>query len=284
MRIITYDCEVLKYDWLMVFKDSDYFKVIHNDRKELETYIDKLRESKAILVGFNNYHYDNVILANILLGNDPYEISKKLIGNNNRSNQKLNIITLDVIQELPLGVGLKSSQANLGMSIVETPISFNLDRPCTKEELELLIKYCKNDVKDTEMLFLKRLDYFQSKFEIVKEFKLPAQDVQKTRAMLASKVLNCEKIVLPSNRLHIDYDPNINWNIIPKEVKDFYKQAEYDYRTGEDYEIIEKRKLKLNLCGVPHIYAFGGLHGALENYNGTGNFLHIDVSLTKWRN
>ena len=62
-----------------------------------------------------------------------------------RVNYKLNLITLDVMQELPLGVGLKSSQANLGMSIVETPIDFNLDRPCTKEELNLLIKYCMLD-------------------------------------------------------------------------------------------------------------------------------------------
>ena len=43
------------------------------------------------------------------------------------------------------------------MSIVETPIAFDLDRPCTKEELNLLIGYCKNDVKDTEMLFKMRI-------------------------------------------------------------------------------------------------------------------------------
>ncbi|MBQ6546489.1 MAG: DNA polymerase B [Bacilli bacterium] len=276
--IITYDIEVLKYDWIMVFKEGEDYRVIHNNKKELEAYIDSLNKSKAILVGFNNYHYDDVVLAGVLLGKDPYEISKKLIVDNERVNYKLNMITLDVIQELPLGVGLKSSQANLGMSIVETPIDFNLDRPCTKEELELLIKYCKNDVKDTELLFKKRADYFQAKFEIVNEFGLDIPNVKKTRAILASKVLQCQKTDIPRDRLHIDYDPNINWDIIPNEIQDFFKKCEYDYRCGGDYKEIETRKLKLNVAGVPHVYAFGGIHGAIEKYNESGNFLHIDVS------
>lgn len=275
--IITYDCEVLKYDWIIVFKELDNYRVIHNNTEELKAYIDTLNNDKSILVGFNNYYYDNVILAAILLGKKPYEISKKLISNQS-VNYKLNLITLDAMQELPLGVGLKSSQANLGMSIVETPIDFNLDRPCTKEELNLLIEYCKNDVKDTEMLFKMRQDYFQAKFEIVNEFDLPVQSVQNTRAILASKVLKCQKVNIPKDRLHIDYDPHINWDIIPQEVKDFFTKCEYDYRCGGDYKEIESRKLKLNVAGVPHVYAFGGIHGAVEKYNASGNFLHIDVS------
>lgn len=276
--IITYDMEVLKNDWIIVFKENETYRVIHNNPDELKTYVDTLIKNKSILVGFNNYHYDDIVLAGILLGKDPYEVSKKIVFEKTRVNYKLNLITLDVMQELPLGVGLKSSQANLGMSIVETPIDFNLDRPCTKNELNLLIGYCKNDVKDTEMLFKKRKDYFQAKFEIVNEFGLNINDVKRTRAMLASKVLKCKKVPIPNDRLHIDYDPNINWEIIPREISEFFKKCEYDYRCGGDYKEIESRKLKFTLAGVPHLYAFGGLHGAIEKYNDTGKFLHIDVS------
>lgn len=276
--IITYDIECLKHDWIMVFKEGEDYRVIHNNKEELKTYVDTLIKNKSILVGFNNYHYDDVLLAGVLLGKDAYEISKGLVVEGKRYNYRLNMITLDVMQELPLGVGLKSSQANLGMSIVETPIDFNLARPCTKEELDLLISYCKNDVKDTEMLFKKRADYFQAKFEIVNEFGLDVSNVKKTRAILSSKVLKCQKVKIPNDRLHIDYNPHINWDIIPKEIADFFKQCEYDYRCGGDYENIESRKLKYNLAGVPHVYAFGGLHGAIEKYNGSGTYLHIDVS------
>ncbi len=276
--IITYDIEVLKKDWIMVFKEGDDYIVIHNNREELQTYVDKLVKTKSILVGFNNYHYDDIVLAGVLLGKDPYEISKKIVVEGQRVNYRLNLITLDVMQELPLGVGLKSSQANLGMSIVETPIDFNLDRACTKNELDLLIGYCKNDVKDTELLFKKRVDYFQAKFEIVNEFGLDVVNVKKTRAILSSKVLKCSKTDIPRDRLHIDYDPHINWDKLPKVLVDFYKKCEYDYRCGGDFKEIESRKLKLIIAGVPHVYAFGGLHGAIEKYNGTGTYLHIDVS------
>ena len=276
--IITYDIEVLKKDWIMVFKEGDDYIVIHNNREELQAYVDKLVKTKSILVGFNNYHYDDIVLAGVLLGKDPYEISKKIVVEGQRVNYRLNLITLDVMQELPLGVGLKSSQANLGMSIVETPIDFNLDRACTKNELDLLIGYCKNDVKDTELLFKKRVDYFQAKFEIVNEFGLDVVNVKKTRAILSSKVLKCSKTDIPRDRLHIDYDPHINWDKLPKILVDFYKKCEYDYRCGGDFKEIESRKLKLIIAGVPHVYAFGGLHGAIEKYNGTGTYLHIDVS------
>lgn len=276
--IITYDIEVLKKDWIMVFKEGDDYIVIHNNREELQAYVDKLVKTKSILVGFNNYHYDDIVLAGVLLGKDPYEISKKIVFDRQRVNYRLNLITLDVMQELPLGVGLKSSQANLGMSIVETPIDFNLDRACTKNELDLLIGYCKNDVKDTELLFKKRVDYFQAKFEIVNEFGLDVVNVKKTRAILSSKVLKCSKTDIPRDRLHIDYDPHINWDKLPKVLVDFYKKCEYDYRCGGDFKEIESRKLKLIIAGVPHVYAFGGLHGAIEKYNGTGTYLHIDVS------
>lgn len=273
--IITYDLEVLKNDWIAVFKINEDYTVIHNSKDELQDFIN--RHNKDIFVGFNNYHYDDVVVAGILLGKNPYEISTKLI-NGEKMKYKLNLITLDVMQELPLGVGLKSSQANLGMSIVETPIDFNLDRPCTKEELELLIGYCKNDVKDTEMLFKKRQDYFQSKFEIVNEFNLDIPNVKNTRAVLSSKVLKCSYTTPPKDRLLIDYNPKINWEIIPKEIKDFYSKCTYDYMCGGDYKEIESRKLKIDILGVPHVYAFGGIHGAVEKYTGTGNFLHIDVS------
>lgn len=277
MGITFYDMEVLKYDWIAVFKEGENYQVIHNNTEELKAYIDKLNTEKSILVGFNNYHYDDIVVAGILLDKEPYEISKKLIAGE-RVGYSLNLITLDVMQELPLGVGLKSSQANLGMDIVETPIDFNLDRPCTPAELKELIKYCKNDVKDTEMLFKKRADYFQAKFEIVNEFGLDVFLVKKTRAILSSRVLKCTNVKIPNDRLHIDYAKNINWALIPTEVADFFKQCEYDYRCGGDYKEIESRKLKLNVAGVPHVYAFGGLHGAIEKYNGSGSFLHIDVS------
>lgn len=275
MNLIFFDFEVYKYDWLVVFKEDNKFTVIENDKEKLKEYIEK--NNKKILVGFNNYNYDSIILGGLLLGKDPYELSTKII-NRERPRLKLNLIELDVMQELPLGTGLKSSQANLGMNIVETPIDFRLNRKLTRNELDEVIKYCKNDVDSTIKLFEIRKEYFISKFEIVNEFNLPVIDVKKTRAMLSSKVLDCHKLEIPNDRLYIDYAKNINWNIIPNEIIDFFKLCESDYRSGGDYKEIETRKLKILIAGVPHVFGFGGLHGAIENYNASGNFLHLDFS------
>lgn len=274
-KLIFYDFEVFHYDWLVVFKENGNYKVIVNDVEGLENYIKD--NERSILVGFNNYGYDDFILSALLQNKDSYELSKQII-KGNRPKLRLNLITLDAMQELPLGCGLKSSEANMGKSIVETPIDFRLDRKLTKEEIKKVIQYCKNDVDSTEEIFKLRKDYFISKFEIVNEFDLPVPNVKKTRAILSSKVLKCQKVKIPKDRLHIDYNPNINWDIIPREVKEFFETCEYDYRCGGDYKEIESRKLKLNVCGVPHVYAFGGIHGAVEKYNASGNFLHIDVS------
>lgn len=275
MKFIFFDFEVFKYDWLVVFKTGDEFKVIVNDTNELKEFINN--NSNSILVGFNNYNYDDIILAGLLINKNPYELSKQII-NGIKPKLKFNLITLDVIQELPLGVGLKSSQANLGESIIETPIDFKLDRQLTKEEIQEVVKYCKNDVDSTINLFKIREDYFKAKFEVVNEFKLPIPALKNTRAVLSSKVLKCDKFNTPRDRLFIDYNPNINWTVIPPILREFYQKCEYDYRCGGDHKEIESRKLKLVIAGVPHVYAFGGIHGAIEKYNASGNFLHIDVS------
>lgn len=275
MSVLVYDIEVFKYDWLIVFKDEIKYYIIHNDAEKLKSFINE--HKKDIFVTFNGYHYDDIILAGLLINQNPYELSQQII-NGSRPNLKLNLITLDVMQELKLGVGLKTAQANLGESIVETPINFNLNRKLTDSELAEVTKYCKNDVDSTLKLLKMREDYFTSKFEIVNEFNLPIECVKNTRAVLASKVLKCKKMTHIHNRLHIDYDHNINWDIIPKEVTNFFKKCEYDYRCGGDFKEIENRKLKINITNVPHVYGFGGIHGAIEKYNDSGNFLHIDVS------
>jgi hypothetical protein len=273
---ITYDFEVLKHDWIVAFKTGEEYIVIHNDVVALESFIGNHKND--ILIGFNNHHYDDKILAGILLGKNAYDINKRIIIDGERIRYKLNMVTLDVKKELMPGVGLKSSQANLGMSIVETPVDFDLDRKLTKQELERITGYCKNDVKDTELLFKKRSDYFQAMFEIVSEFGLLATSVSNTRATLASKVLECSRTTPPHDRLHLEYEKNINWDLIPKEVSDFFKDAEAQYRAGGDVDEIERTKLKLPIANVPHTVAFGGLHGAIEKYNGAGTFLQIDVA------
>lgn len=271
---VFYDLEVFKHDWLAVLMDDQgNVTRIHNN-------VDKLKNSLStnnILVGYNNYSYDDIILAGLLTGKDPYELSQKII-RGEKVHATLEFLTLDAMQEIN-GVSLKEIQANMGLNIHETPIDFDIDRPLTAEEVNQVFQYCENDVKTTKKVFELREDYFTSKFEIVDSFKLPITTVKKTRANLSAAVLKAKPVKHKKrDRLHLEFDKRLNLHELPREIVVFYEDIRNRYTKGEDHEELEKEKLEIEIAGIKHTFGFGGLHGAIENYQYTGNMMKIDVS------
>lgn len=282
-----YDFEVFKNDWLVVFiSENDEEIVVWNDPAILR----KALERFDCLVGFNNYFYDDFILSGIMSGYNNYEVwklSNTIVNGENIPSDiratATKLPTLDTKQELDPRLSLKVIEANLGMNIFETPVSFNIDRELTDSEVDTVIEYCRHDVETTKKLFLLRKDYFESKFDICSEFKLDKLDVRKTRANLASKVLKCSKDRLPAgvldndDRLDITIVDELRTENIPNEILNFYKNIRQRFEDGESFESLEKEKLVYTLAGVEHTYAFGGLHGARENYAFEGKMLNVDV-------
>ena len=282
-----YDFEVFKNEWLVVFiTENNEEIVVYNDPAILRKALEKF----DCLVGFNNYNYDDLILTAVMSGYNNYEIyklSNAIITGGNipldiRTTAK-KLTTLDVKQELSPNLSLKEIEANLGLNIMETPISFNLDRPLINDEFYEVVKYCKHDVETTKQVFMKRQDYFESKFDICEEFNLGKLDVKKTRANLASKVLKCSKDRLPASvlenkdRLDIRFVEELRIENIPLSVLNFYNNIKAKFKDGESFESLEKEKLVYSLAGVEHVFGFGGLHGARENYIYEGNMLNVDV-------
>lgn len=270
--------EIFAQDWLVVFKTANQVYKIHNNREKLKEVIKEF----SLLAGFNNHHYDDFMLAELLSDKivpKLYELSQNIINIKNfKPKIRLNLPTIDVMQEMKMGVSLKEIEANLKMNIHETPIDFNIKSKLFPQEIEQVFKYCENDVNVTEEVFYKRKDYFQSKFEIIKEFNLNPISIKNTRANLVSKVLKCKSYKPPVDRLHLRYDPNIKFDNIPAEIIKFYDDIELNYRAGGDYHELEKESLNIELNGVPHIFGFGGLHGAVKNLVYEGNILIADVS------
>lgn len=271
---VFYDIEVFRHNWMIVLiDDQDNVTKIHND-------VDKLKQCLShqnILVGYNNYGYDDIILAGLLTGKDPYELTKKII-KGEKVHATLEFLTLDAMQEIN-GVSLKEIQANMGLNIHETPIDFDIDRPLTAEEVNQVFQYCENDVKTTKKVFELREDYFTSKFEIVDSFKLPITAVKKTRANLSAAVLKAKPVKHKKrDRLHLEFDKRLNLHELPREIVAFYEDIRNRYSKGEDHEELEKEKLEIDIAGIKHTFGFGGLHGAIENYQYTGNMMQIDVS------
>src|SRR5690625_3181694 len=252
-----YKVEVIENNWYASFIDQDNKETfIKNDKGALERLLSKIN----YLVGFNNYQFDDKILASILRDLDIKDSYEKIKSNERFRLAIQNPITIDVGQEIRR-LEIEEAQANMLQEIDNQHIS------------KLLL----NKVKTIKDIFTKRESYFASKFQIVKEFNLNAESVKKTRASLASQVLK-SKPKTEKDRLNIQLDKRINVDELPIEVINFNTNLMKQYVSSQSFQAREKERFMFRLNGLGHIYGFGGLHAAKENYKGTGSYMQVDIS------
>ena len=287
-KIIYYDMEVFSHDWLFVASLGNHVVKIHNNKKELNNFLKKYNE--FWFVGYNNYHYDDLILADIINGNNPYFLSQIIINNGDKNVKNIlpNFKSLDLMQDMQkennsTRISLKKIMGNLGLSILESTVSFDIDRPLTQKELEETANYCLNDVLATKTLYQYRHRYFETKLTLIKEFDLPIEAIRLDENSLAALILNCKWYTEPRDYLVFDYCKQLDFNLIPNEVLDFYAEIESNYFNGKDYKKAIKKagkkgKLKTSLLGVPTVYGMGGLHACTKSRMFVNNIMQIDVS------
>lgn len=233
--------------WQATFLKNNEVTKIKNDKQSLQDYLSKVK----FLVGYDNYNIDDRLLASLLNGVDPYDTLTKIKDGKRIGYRMHNPITIDLKQEL-WSVELDEVKLNLGLSA----------------------DY--DDLQTMQAIFKEREDYLTSKFEVVKEFKLRPDSVKKTRVNLAGDVLKSVKTT-DKNRLNIIYDKRLLKNELPKPLLDFYADIQNRFNNGVAYEELEKEQFTFKIAGLDHVYGFGGLHGAKENYVGSGHYMQIDV-------
>ena len=65
MNFLVYDFEVFKHTWLVVFKEvGNKYSIFVNDYEGVAEYYS--RHKNDVFVGYNNRHYDDIILKGIL--------------------------------------------------------------------------------------------------------------------------------------------------------------------------------------------------------------------------
>lgn len=265
------DFEVFKHDWMCVIINpiEKTETIIVNDKDKLQAYYDS--HKNEIFVGYNIRHYDQWIFKAILCEFDPKVISDYIIVEGKdgwRYSSLLNkvpLITYDVMARVD--GGLKSLEGFMGNNIKETSVPFNLDRPLTAEEIEETIQYCRHDVEQTLEVFLRRKDTFDARLGLIKAFNLPLKYISKTEAQLAAITLNAWKQDR-TDEFEISIPPTLKLDKY-QFVLDWYKNPD-----NRDYS----KSLKIDVAGVPHIFAWGGLHGAINQYYGEGVFVMVDVA------
>ena len=277
MRWYTYDTEVFNHDFIAVFKDKETgtHYVFHNDNLGVKKFI----SDEAIYCGFNTKHYDQFIIKAICAGFSPEEVKQvnDWIINGGQGwecpylqNIYFRFNNVDIMDDVQRGLSLKAIEGHLGMSIEETEVDFNLDRPLTEEELALTIKYCKHDVDATEKLCEIRKDYLRTKLNLGTRANIdPVKALSSTNAKLTAMMLGAVKQEWNDGREYV-YPPNLNLSVIPKEILDFFDTI-HDMSIPDDELFATSRNIRIG--SMPCKYAWGGVHGSLTCYyeEATGN-------------
>lgn len=279
--MIFYDFEVFKFNWLVVAIDvaKRTKHVIWDDPTELEKLYSKSKSE--IWIGFNSRHYDQYIFKGILAGFDPKEINDWIITQDRPGWQ-----FSDLLRKFPLnnydvmsGIdrGLKTFEGFMGNSIRESSVPFDIDRPLTDAEKAETEKYCTHDVEQTIEVFIKRKSDFEAQMGLLEMFNMPLSNISKTKVQLAAEILDAKKRTY-NDEFDISFPPTLE---IKKynHIVDWYMNPEnrcYEYTTEKG--TVKKKQLETIVAGVPHVFGWGGVHGAVEKYSGEGYFLNMDVA------
>ncbi len=281
-KVFIYDFEVFQEDWMVVVKDYEtkkYCKIINNPNM-LKTLYNKFKD--AIWIGYNNRHFDQIIFKSILLDMNPKEVSDRLIDGEkgymiNRNFSKMQMYNYDC---MILNTSLKKLEGFMGESIKETSVDFNTKRKLTDAEIEEVMAYCEHDVNQTELVFENTINEFHAHKGLIDEFGLSDAEYGRTKAQLASIILNADKKLVTTND-EFDY-------VIPdcfelgkyEYVRDWYlKEENKTYHILNDRGTTVSNQLKTDIMGVPNTLGFGGIHGAVNKYiNDDGFFVMSDIA------
>ena len=77
---------------------------------------------------------------------------------------------------------LKQLEGFMGNDIRETTVDFTINRKLTAQELKEVAFYCNHDVEQTMEVFLNTYEEFESTMSLIKAFKLPFENISKTKA------------------------------------------------------------------------------------------------------
>lgn len=247
-----YDFEVFMGDWMVVIMNpvQKVKRVIVNDSDALQAYYKA--HKKEIWCGYNSRNYDTFILKAILCGLNPKKVNDMIIVHGMSGWQ-----ISDEFKEIPLYdfdistkiQGLKQLEAFMGNNIKETSVPFDIERPLTKAEVKETIKYCMHDVEQTIEVFRRRKVEYDAQVDLIEIFKFDIINIGKTQAQLASSILKAKKKIF-----------NDDWEIrLPTNLKlGKYKYIADWFLNPENHN--EKASLEIEIAGLKHIVAWGGIH------------------------
>ena len=290
-NLLFYDIEVTAFDSLVVFLNRNKEEVAHfwnnrnrkttDDPSGFEDIPDLIRDKT--LVGYNNYFYDDNILTVMMnsatsMPNFIKATNDKIISGERFSGRKSPLIrSLDTMQQIDVShPSLKQIEGNMGISIVESSVDFNIGRPLTDAEREEMLYYCRHDVAATVDIFnLRQKSYFDTKeslLTMMPEDKRTSAARWNTTTLSANILLGDTGLVAwEKHGVPAKYWRNVEE--IPSAVWDMWEDI-----TGSMEAVTGKgRSVKIKAYGCTFVFGLGGLHGAPDKPLVASNIKLADV-------
>jgi hypothetical protein len=271
-NLLFYDFESFKYNWMVIIIDyATRTKTKIDTEPELRKFYSE--HDQDIWIGYNSREYDQYILRGILLGYDPYFINTEIIDNKKRGWQIIKsneypLYNFDISDKFH---SLKQLEGFMGSDIRETEVDFKIDRPLTEEELASTEFYCTHDVEEAIKVFEASRKEFDSQLLLIETFDLPMLMFNKTKAQLSAAVLEARRGKSRNDEFDLSFPDTLVLGEKYQYIMDWYKDP-----LNHNYS----KTLVAEVDGVPHQFAWGGLHAALPNYIGDGIIAHCDVAST----
>jgi hypothetical protein len=271
-KLLFYDIEAFKHYWCVVVVDEELgTRHVFEDVESLRGYYKRNR--KRTWVGYNSRQYDAPMIRFIMLGMNPYQCSQDLIVTGKKWFQ-FGFNVTEMYKRIPLrnydcallNKGLKKLEGYRGSDIEESSIPWDYDLPLTREQKDNIVGYCTHDTLECRKVFYDTIEDYEAHESLVETFSLADEYFNKTKAQLSALILGAkqrswfdewEYTIVDTLRIE-KYTHVLNWFLDPE---------------NHNY----KNDLKTDIAGVPHTFAWGGIHGAKPKYYGKGRFVNMDV-------
>lgn len=276
MSNIFYDIEVFKFDSLIVLMDKTETEIAHfwslpegEFKEDSPNGFEGLSDviTGHTLIGYNNYNYDDVVIYEMLKGRPQSTIKavndKIIAGVDMSSERKLalkelerrKVKTLDCMQQIDVSKpGLKKVEGNMGRSIIESSVPFDIDRPLTDAEKEEVLSYCRYDVRSTIAVYrLREKSYFETKAFLAGMYGDGKCERWNTTTiagnlLLETKVPSWSRPKLPDGMWK-------NTKGIPDEVWSMWEGISYETRKSKP------KPITIRKYDCDFTFGMGGLHG-----------------------
>ena len=273
--LLFYDIEVTRHDALVVFMDINKHEKKHfwNERGRTKAEqpsgfegIEDLIRGKT-LVGYNNYYYDDHVLTAMMspalsLPHNLFAVNNTIIHGHGTGRPISTLIrSLDVMQQIDVSrPSLKQIEGNMGISIVESSIPFDIPDPLNDDQREEMLEYCRHDVMATIDIYkLREKSYFEPKEGLVA--MLP--DSYPDNAYRWNTTTISANVLLGNNKTPLwrkHKVPDELWrNVdgISSSVWDMWEEI-----LTEDHVTDKGKSKTINAFDCKVVFGMGGLHAA----------------------